>query len=79
MVDQESIRQAVVEQLEQQFEELPGPRDNWVEAGMDSLEMIDLLMKLEERFGRQIPVEKFDGEMNTESLVEFLVGYLNSD
>ena len=72
MVTEAELRAAIHEQLQQQLPEVPGPKDNWIEAGMDSLEVIDVLLKLEAKFGHEIPVERFTSEMDTDSLIAFL-------
>ena len=73
----EHIRQAVESQLKQQLTTLPAADENWISAGLDSLEVIDVLLKLETAFNQEIPVGEFADEPTTDSLVEFLVEHLS--
>jgi acyl carrier protein len=72
----QEIREAIEHQLKTQLEAVPGPQDDWIRAGMDSLEVIDVLLKLETKFEQEIPVGEFAGEPTTDGLVEFLVHHL---
>ena len=72
----EHIRQAVESQLKQQLPALPASDENWISAGLDSLEVIDVLLKLETAFDQEIPVGEFADEPTTDSLVDFLARHL---
>ena len=76
MPTSEEIREAIEQQLETQLHAVPGPQDDWIRAGMDSLEVIDVLLKLETKFEQEIPVGEFASEPTTDSLVEFLAQHL---
>lgn len=72
----EHIRQAVERQLKQQLSELPAPDENWINAGLDSLEVIEVLLKLETAFEQEIPVGDFADEPTTDRVVAFLVQHM---
>lgn len=72
----EHIRQAIESQLKQQLPTLPASDENWISAGLDSLEVIDVLLKLETTFDQEIPVGEFADEPTTDSLVDFLAQHL---
>lgn len=78
MPDAEQIRRVVEKQLAEELTKVPKFDQDWITAGLDSLEVIDVLLKLEKEFGHQIPVEQFSEEMTTEHLVVFLHQHLNS-
>lgn len=68
----QEIREAIESQLQQRLDAIPGPKESWTTAGLDSLEVIDVLLKLEAEFEREIPVGEFADEPTTDGLVEFL-------
>ena len=76
MPSSKEIREAIEGQLKTQLPAVPAPHENWITAGMDSLEVIDVLLKLETRFEQDIPVGEFADEPNTDSLVRFLSEHL---
>lgn len=69
----DEIRSAIEAQLRERLDSVPPSNRDWNELGMDSLEMIDIFLKLEEELGRSIPVENFSTELTTDTLVEFLL------
>jgi acyl carrier protein len=78
MPSPEEIREAIESQLKTQLPELPGPQENWISAGMDSLEVIDVVLKLETKFDKEVPVGEFASEPTTDGLVEFLMEHLGA-
>lgn len=68
----EDLRQAIEAQLQLRLETLPPIDQDWNDLGLDSLEVIDILLKVEDALGQTVPVEKFGLEMTTASLVDFL-------
>lgn len=52
---------------------IPEPDANWIESGLDSLEAIEVCMKLEESLGIEVRAEDFADEMTTEKLLDFIL------
>lgn len=69
----DEIRSAIEAQLRERLDSVPPSNRDWNELGMDSLEMIDVFLKLEDELGRSIPVENFSEELTTDTLVAFLL------
>lgn len=78
MPRRQELQLAIEILLEQQLPEVPKPQVNWLDAGMDSLEVIEVCLKLEQSLGQEIPVEKFALEMTTDGLIDFLMEELPS-
>lgn len=70
---EQQIREAVEKMLRDRLDQVPAPDTDWNELGMDSLEVIDLFLKLEEALDTDIPVENFAMELSTDTLVSFIL------
>ena len=79
MPEPKQLQKAIEDLLRHQLPAVPRPNENWLSAGMDSLEVIEVCLKLEQSLGHEIPVEKFALEMTTEGLIQFLMEQLPSD
>lgn len=49
----------------------------WSELGLDSLDIVELILKLEEEFGIEVEDDATDKVKNYNSLVEYLKGRYN--
>jgi acyl carrier protein len=68
----ENLRKAIEVQLAKSVDTLPSLDEDWMSAGLDSLEVSSVCIQLEDSIGREIPIEDFAEEMTTSNLLDFL-------
>ncbi len=68
----EDLRKAIEKELEQSVDAVPGLHEDWMNEGLDSLEVSSVCIRLEEIIGRDIPIEDFDQAMTTSNFLDFL-------
>lgn len=68
----EKIREILAEQLNLNPDEVTEESNFRDDLGVDSLDLFELLMNLEEEYGFEIPAEEMEGLQTVGDLIEYL-------
>ncbi len=70
----ETIRAVIAEQLEIDVSQVTPEAKFVKDLGVDSLDIVELIMALEERFGIEIPDEQAEKIVNVGDVVKYIEG-----
>lgn len=74
----EKIRQIIADQIGAEAEEITSPCDFKEDLGIDSLDIFEIIMELEEEYSIEIPTEDLEGIKKVADLVDYIDSRISS-
>ena len=72
MSEEKKVREIVAEQLDKDINEVKGESSFIEDLGADSLDIVELVMKMEEEFGIEIPDEEAEKIRTVNDVVQYI-------
>jgi len=72
MSEEKRVREIVAEQLDKDIEEVKSESSFIKDLGADSLDIVELVMKMEEEFGIEIPDEEAEKIKTVNDVVQYI-------
>jgi len=75
MSSEKRVREIVAEQLEKDINDVKGESSFIEDLGADSLDIVELVMKMEEEFGIEIPDEEAEKIKTVNDVVQYIASH----